>query len=312
MRLASYRATAGLRAGVVVPAGVVDAAQAAAAVGLDGGRDWSSARAVIAAAADERLRLVEGAHGLAENGEGRVVATELAELGPPIPDPDKIICLGLNYSDHAAESGLEAPAAPMVFAKYRNSLAGPNDSIALPLVAGQVDYEAELAVVIGSRAKHVDPELALEAVAGVMAFNDLTARDLQHQTSQWTVGKAIDGFAPCGPVLVSLDELDDIQSLRLATRVNGEVVQDGTTADMIFSVAETIAFLSRTLTLEPGDVIATGTPAGVGISRTPPLLLGAGDLVEVELDGVGVLANRLVSATARPDGHEAGAMPERH
>jgi 2-keto-4-pentenoate hydratase/2-oxohepta-3-ene-1,7-dioic acid hydratase in catechol pathway len=300
VRLISYEAAGGLRAGVVVDHDVVDVGHAAVAAGLDGSRDWASARAVLSAPAPERQQLLSIASAIADGADDDVRALDDLVLGPPIPDPDKIICIGLNYRDHARESGLALPEVPMLFAKYRNSLAGPRDAVSLPAASEKVDYEAELAVVIGCRTKDVSPADALEVVGGVMALNDLTARDLQHQTSQWTAGKAVDGFAPCGPALVTLDELGELQNLRLCARVNGRTVQDGSTADMIFTIADIIAFLSRTITLEPGDIIATGTPAGVGISRDPQVLLRDGDLVEVELEGVGVLANRIVAAAGAP------------
>jgi 2-keto-4-pentenoate hydratase/2-oxohepta-3-ene-1,7-dioic acid hydratase in catechol pathway len=218
-------------------------------------------------------------------------------LGPPVIDPQKILCIGLNYRDHAAESGMELPTTPIVFAKFANSLVGPHDEIVLPPDDQMVDYEAELAVVIGPPARGVSPEDALGHVAGIMAFNDVSARDLQMATSQWTMGKAIDTFAPCGPALVTLDEIADVQDLAVQARINDETMQSGTTADMVFSVAEILAHLSRVMTLVPGDIIATGTPAGVGMGRTPPVYLAAGDTVEVELGAVGVLRNRVVSAT---------------
>jgi 2-keto-4-pentenoate hydratase/2-oxohepta-3-ene-1,7-dioic acid hydratase in catechol pathway len=206
----------------------------------------------------------------------------------------------LNYRDHAEETGMSAPPAPIVFAKFRNSLAGPADPIVLPDASEAVDYEAELAVVIGRRCRGVEADEALDYVAGAMAFNDVSARDLQMQTDQWTMGKAIDTFAPCGPALVFMDEIDDLQDLRVEARVNGETCSPGSTASMIFSVAEIIAFISRVMTLEPGDIIATGTPPGVGFSRTPPLLLAPDDLVEVAIEGIGRLANPAVAyATSR-------------
>jgi 2-keto-4-pentenoate hydratase/2-oxohepta-3-ene-1,7-dioic acid hydratase in catechol pathway len=274
---------------------VIDCARAANVGGLGDAADWSSARTVLSAPASHRERLVWSATALADGGEDALELERLV-LGPPVPDPEKIICVGLNYRDHAEESGLALPTAPMLFAKFRNSLVGSRADVELPKVSDKVDYEAELAVVIGRRARDVAAGRALDVVAGVMAFNDLTARDLQHQTSQWLAGKAVDGFAPCGPALVTTEELGDLQALRLSARVNGRLVQDGTTADMIFSIADTIAFISRTLTLEPGDIIATGTPAGVGISRDPPILLDDGDLVEVEVEGVGRLSNRMVAS----------------
>jgi 2-keto-4-pentenoate hydratase/2-oxohepta-3-ene-1,7-dioic acid hydratase in catechol pathway len=235
------------------------------------------------------------ADGLAElaaraGDAGSRVALADVRLLAPVPDPEKIVCLGLNYRDHAAEAGQEIPAAPMWFAKFANSLIGSSEPIVLPPAhAEHVDYEAELAVVIGRAALRVPAERALDYVAGAMPFNDVTARDLQFQNPLWTSGKAIDTFAPCGPALVTLDQIDDLQSLTLRTRVNGETRQEGTTANQIFAVAEVVAWLSRTMTLLPGDIIATGTPAGVGASQGR--FLRDGDNVEVEVEGLGALVN---------------------
>jgi acylpyruvate hydrolase len=217
-------------------------------------------------------------------------------FGPPIPDPDKILCIGLNYREHARESGLEVPSVPVVFAKFRNSLIGPGAAIELPGVSQQVDYEGELAVVIGGRCKNISASDALSVVGGYCAFNDVSARDLQLQVSQWTVGKAIDTFAPMGPGLVSAHLVPDPQQLELITRLNGRVVQQSSTADMIFSVAEIIAYLSRSMTLEPGDIIATGTPSGVGFKRDPALFLKAGDVVDVEISSIGLLSNPVIQS----------------
>jgi 2-keto-4-pentenoate hydratase/2-oxohepta-3-ene-1,7-dioic acid hydratase in catechol pathway len=235
--------------------------------------------------------------GLGELGERAAAATQALALADvrllaPVPDPQKIICLGLNYRDHAAEAGQEIPAAPMWFAKFANSLIGSGSDILLPPAHSEhVDYEAELAVVIGRTACEVEEAAALEHVAGAMPFNDVSARDLQFQNPLWTSGKAIDTFAPCGPALVTVDEIADLQALGLRTRVNGELVQVGTTAEQIFGVAETIAWLSRTITLVPGDIVATGTPAGIG--ATKGRFLHDGDLVEVEVDGLGCVSNRV-------------------
>jgi acylpyruvate hydrolase len=213
-----------------------------------------------------------------------------ANLDAPVGDPQKIICIGLNYSDHAQETGQEVPAAPMWFAKFANSLIGSGQDIVLPRAhPDHVDYEAELALVIGRRARNVRPEDALAYIAGAMPFNDVSARDLQLQNPLWTSGKAIDTFAPCGPALVTVDEIDDLTALGLRTRVGGELLQQGTTANMIFGPADLVAWLSRTMTLLPGDIIATGTPAGVGASQGR--YLRAGDTVEVEIDGLGALVN---------------------
>ena len=218
-------------------------------------------------------------------------------FGPPIADPDKILCIGLNYREHARESGLEVPSVPVVFAKFRNSLIGTGASIELPATSQQIDYEGELAVVIGRRCKNVEANDALSVVAGYSVFNDVTARDLQLQVSQWTIGKAIDTFAPMGPGLVPAHLIPDPQKLELVTRVNGQVVQQSSTADMIFSVTEIIAHLTRSMTLEPGDIIATGTPSGVGFKRDPALFLKPGDVVEVEISSIGLLSNPVVQST---------------
>jgi 2-keto-4-pentenoate hydratase/2-oxohepta-3-ene-1,7-dioic acid hydratase in catechol pathway len=239
----------------------------------------------------------EGLAALAEDAaqsEARFALRDVRLLAP-VPDPEKIVCLGLNYRDHAAEAGQEIPAAPMWFAKFANSLIGADEPIVLPpAYADHVDYEAELAVVIGRAASRIDAGDALSHVAGAMAFNDVTARDLQFENPLWTSGKAIDTFAPCGPALVTLDEVGDLQSLALRTRVNGETLQEGATADQIFAVAEVIAWLSRTMTLLPGDIVATGTPAGVGASQGR--FLRDGDTVEVEIDGLGSLVNSVRAA----------------
>jgi acylpyruvate hydrolase len=219
----------------------------------------------------------------------RIPLTDVT-LHAPITDPQKIICLGLNYRDHAEETGQEIPAAPMWFAKFANSLTGSGADIVLPAAhAEYVDYEAELALVIGRRAKNVSAEEALDHIAGAMPFNDVSARDLQMQNPLWTSGKAIDTFAPCGPALVTLEEIDDLGALGLRTRVNGELLQQGTTANLIFAPAEVVAWLSRTMTLLPGDIIATGTPAGVGVAQGR--FLKDGDTVEVEIDELGTLVN---------------------
>jgi 2-keto-4-pentenoate hydratase/2-oxohepta-3-ene-1,7-dioic acid hydratase in catechol pathway len=292
MRLVTYARDGGEpRPGILVGDRVADARELATAAG------WPESEAAaltsnrrVVGLAPERLRELGD---LAEGAESAIPLVEV-RLGPPIPDPEKIICLGLNYIEHAAESGgAKPPQSPMFFAKFANSLIGPEDPIVPPKVTEKVDYEAELAVVIGSPARGVSKAEALAHVAGAMAFNDVSARDLQLANPLWTGGKAIDTFAPCGPALVTLDELGDLTDLPIRTRVNGEGVQAGNSGEMVFGVAETIAFLSRIMTLVPGDVIATGTPPGVGASRTPQLFLKTGDLVEVEVEGIGRLANRI-------------------
>lgn len=225
------------------------------------------------------------------------------ELGPPVPDPDKIICIGLNYADHASEAGLAQTSVPVFFAKFRNSLIGPTSPILLPSVSDQIDYEGELAVIIGTRCKEVTEQEALQYVAGYSVFNDVSARDLQMQTSQFMAGKALDTFAPMGPGMVLASDVPDPQTRMLTTRVNGQVVQHASTASMIFSVAAIISFLSSLMTLEPGDIIATGTPSGVGFKRTPPLFLRDGDVVEVEIEGIGQLRNPVVATRTEAKGN---------
>jgi acylpyruvate hydrolase len=226
---------------------------------------------------------------LAERSDERLRISEL-ELLAPVPDPQKIVCIGLNYRDHAEETGQEIPSAPMWFAKFANSLIGSGAEIVLPAAhPDHVDYEAELALVIGRAARNVPAERALSHVAGAMPFNDVSARDLQFQNPLWTSGKALDTFAPCGPALVTLAEIPDLSALALRTRIDGELVQEGRTANLIFGAAELVSWLSRTMTLLPGDVVATGTPAGVGVAKGR--FLRAGETVEVEIDGLGTLVN---------------------
>jgi 2-keto-4-pentenoate hydratase/2-oxohepta-3-ene-1,7-dioic acid hydratase in catechol pathway len=208
-----------------------------------------------------------------------------------IPRPGKIVCVGLNYRDHAAEGGQDLPKAPLLFAKWPNTLIGHGDPVVLPPESTQVDYEAELGVVIGTKAKRVSERDALDHVEGYICVNDVSARDLQFADGQWTRGKSPDTFCPVGPRLVPRDEIADPQALAIRCIVNGEALQDSSTAQMIFSVAEIIAYTSQIITLEPGDLIATGTPAGVGVFRDPKVLLQDGDEVAVEIEGLGTLTN---------------------
>ena len=209
----------------------------------------------------------------------------------PVPRPGKIICVGLNYRDHAEEAAMAIPDRPVLFAKFANAVVGPGSPIRIPRITRQVDYEAELGVVIGRVTKGVGEDKALDHVAGYTCLNDVSARDLQLAVSQWLGGKTLDTFCPMGPWVVTADEIPDPQALSIRASVNGVVRQDASTADMIFSVAELVAFVSRGITLEPGDVIATGTPPGVGFARTPPVFLQPGDRVAVEIGAIGTLSN---------------------
>jgi 2,4-didehydro-3-deoxy-L-rhamnonate hydrolase len=215
-------------------------------------------------------------------------------MAVPIPRPGKIVCVGLNYRDHAEEQGVELPTAPLLFAKFTTSLIGPGDAIVIPSAVTKCDYEAELGVVLGATVKQVSKENALEAVAGYVVANDVSARDLQFGDGQWTRGKSPDTFCPVG-ALVPSSEVPDPHALPIRAILNGEVVQESTTANLVFGVDEVISYASQTATLEAGDLILTGTPAGVGIFRKPPRLLQPGDDITIEIDGVGSLANPVVA-----------------
>lgn len=213
------------------------------------------------------------------------------EICAPIPRPGKIICIGLNYRNHAIESGMEIPKSPIVFSKFSSCAIGSNEAILLPEGSEQIDYEAELAVVIGRKAKNVKAEDAMNYVFGYTNLNDVSARDFQFADGQWQRGKSCDTFAPIGEFVATKDEITDPHNLRIQFRLNGETLQNSTTNELIFKIPELIEFLSRSITLEPGDIIATGTPPGVGFARKPPIFLIDGDIAEVEIEGLGILSN---------------------
>jgi 2-keto-4-pentenoate hydratase/2-oxohepta-3-ene-1,7-dioic acid hydratase in catechol pathway len=225
-----------------------------------------------------------------ENGHLSLISLDSVEFLPPV-FPGKILAIGRNYVDHSIEQGEEPPKAPLLFNKLTNSLSAHNAPIVLPAISSKVDYEAELAVVIGKRATRVSEAEALDYVFGYTPFNDVSARDLQFGDGQWTRGKGLDGFAPLGPFITTRDEIPDVHSLKIEGRLNGAVMQSSNTARMIFKVPYLISYLSQGITLEPGDVIATGTPEGVGIFRKPPVLLKPGDVYEVTIEKLGTLRN---------------------
>lgn len=228
---------------------------------------------------------------------GAVHAFGELDLLPPVPRPGKILCIGLNYVDHAKESGHAVPDYPAVFMRGASSLTGHNHPLLRPVCSDRFDYEAELAIVIGRRVHAVSEQNALSCVAGYACFNDGSLRDYQMKSGQWTMGKNFDQTGGFGPDLVTPDELPaGAAGLRVVTRLNGEILQDGNTSNMIFSVAKIIEVLSEVMTLEPGDVIITGTPAGVGFARTPPIFMKAGDVCEIEIEGIGTLRNPIVDA----------------
>lgn len=213
-----------------------------------------------------------------------------------VPKPGKIICIGLNYRDHAEESGMAIPTKPVIFSKFSTCIIAPNEAIVVPDESTQTDYEAELAVIIGRRAANVKHDDAINYVFGYANFNDVSARDFQFADAQWQRGKSCDTFAPIGPFVATTDEIADPDNLSIKFRLNGETMQDSNTKQMIFGVAELIEHLSRFFTLEPGDIIATGTPPGVGFARKPPIFLKNGDVAEVEIEGLGILSNPVISS----------------
>lgn len=245
--------------------------------------------------------LAMGERGLAQAAfaitSGKQFDAKGVQLLAPVPNPQKVICIGLNYADHAAESGVEPPPEPVIFNKFATAVAAHNDAITLPRASSQVDYEAELVVIIGKGGKHIPRNRALDHVAGYACGHDVSARDWQlHKPGkQWLMGKTFDGFAPFGPELVTADEVGDAGELNIRLRLNGETMQDSSTKQLIFPIDELIAYVSGVCTLVPGDVIFTGTPPGVGMARKPPVFLKPGDVTEVEIENIGVLRNSFVA-----------------
>ena len=287
VRLLSFHAADGVRLGVQSDSGVVDVRRAAADAGVTAPDSMTEAIRGGPAALDQLRQVVAGA--------GATIPEAEISYAPAVPDPGKILCVGANYRKHAEEAGLPLPEQPIYFAKFGNSLAGHREEVVLPAATERGDYEVELVAVIGRPARKVRREDALDHVFGYATGNDLSARELQMRSSQWLFGKAIDGFAPLGPYVVTADEVPDPQRLDLRTWVNGELRQDSNTADMIFSVAEMISDLSQIMTLQPGDVIYTGTPEGVVLGMQTPTWLQPGDEVACEIEGLGRLVNTLVA-----------------
>ncbi len=278
MRLVTYESDRGPRAGVLRGDDVVDAWDA-----LGGPR--AGLRDLLASGRIEELG------GATANADGAPLTG--VSLLPPVPDPDKILCIGLNYRAHAEETKQSIPEVPTVFAKFRNALAAPGATVGLPKASEKVDYEAEVCIVIGRRLKEAGPDEALAGVAGFTLLNDLSARDLQLATTQWTSGKTFDGAAPCGPALVTADEAGAHDEIEFSLTLNGEEMQRSSTADLIFSVPALVAHLSNLMTLEPGDLISTGTPSGVGIARRPSVWLKPGDETVISSPQLGRLVTRI-------------------
>ena len=227
--------------------------------------------------------------------KGWLVPSRDAYWFAPVPRPGKLICIGLNYHDHARESNMPLPESPVVFSKFSSAVIAPGEPVVIPATSKQVDYEAELAVVIGRRAKNVSADRAYDYVLGYTSFNDVTARDFQFADGQWQRGKSCDTFAPMGQAIVTTDTITDPHRLSIKLLLNGEIMQDSNTDQLIFGVPRLIEFISESITLEPGDVIATGTPAGVGFARNPPRFLKPGDEMQVLIDGIGGLGNPVVA-----------------
>ena len=249
---------------------------------------------------DEVLQIKDGLetledqlHSLERSGgiQSYVFDESEVTLRAPILRPQKVIGIGLNYRDHAAEQNVPLPREPLLFGMYASAIIGPGDSIVLPAMSKQVDYEAELGVVIGARARHVSPADAIQYVAGYTCFHDVSARDLQYSDKQWLRAKSFDTFAPMGPYLVTRGDLQDGDGLAIQCRLNGQTMQKSNTSNLIFKVPALVSHISKVMTLEAGDVIATGTPGGVGFARKPPVFLKAGDVVEIEVEGIGILRN---------------------
>ena len=287
MEIVTYRSERGPRAGVLTEAGIVDV--------------WDSIDAEPAPEAEiANWAQPGGVRSLLQTIDVRELAAMLeaggpvselneAELLPPVPDPQKLICIGLNYRAHAAEAAQDPPPVPTFFAKFANALRPDGATVTLPEASRKVDFEAEVAFVVGRQARRIDPAEALEHIAGYTLLNDLSARDLQFATPQWIPGKVFDGSAPCGPALITADQIDDPAAIGVALDLNGERMQEATTADLIFSIPELLAHLSTLMTLEPGDIISTGTPAGVGSTRDPRVWLQEGDELVVSSPQLGEL-----------------------
>ncbi|MEQ1658797.1 MAG: fumarylacetoacetate hydrolase family protein [Hylemonella sp.] len=282
MRFITYTQGKEQRLGVVTGQDVIDLNQAQPQISAD-------LRTALRAGQD-----LAGAAKEAIASSAKRVPLSSVTLAPVLPEPGKIVCLGLNYYDHAKEGGREKPVYPWFFLRCASSLLAPNAKALRPKVSERLDWEAELAVVIGKTVKHCTMDNALDAVFGYSVFNDISVRDYQKKTPQWSIGKNFDRTGPFGPALVTADELPaGATDLRIQARLNGQVMQDANTRDMIWGVAETIQLLTECMTLEPGDVIVMGTPAGVGQARNPPVWMKHGDVVEIEIENIGLLRNTI-------------------
>ena len=296
MKLVTYEHKSGARAGVLENDQIYDLESLLAAWTGAAHGTTTSVRRFLELYGNDLEAASQAVAGLAAAGDRAPVGPrhELRLLAP-VPDPEKVLCIGLNYQDHVAETGRALPQHPDVFAKFASTMVGPDDPIRGSEVSDNLDFEGEVAVVIARPARNVPVKNALDVVAGLAVLNDITARDLQYRGTQWLAGKAVDGSTPWGPAVVTLDEVGDPQTLTLVTRVDGHEMQRSDTSHQIFTIAHIVSYLSTFLTLSPGDVIATGTPQGIGAKRTPPVWLAPGAEVEIEVERVGELRNRVAS-----------------
>jgi 2-keto-4-pentenoate hydratase/2-oxohepta-3-ene-1,7-dioic acid hydratase in catechol pathway len=294
MKLVTYKVTdVTERVGVLTERAVVDLQMAARDAGISE-EPFCNMNSLLSGGDT----IIEQAKKLAASpSAGSLVPLSNVQLLPPIPRPGKIVAVGLNYRDHAMESGAkQAPSIPILFAKFPNSIIGPEDPIVIPVGNPRVDWEAELAVVMGQKGKAIPAARAYQHIAGYMTLNDVSAREWQFGDKQWVRGKSPDTFCPIGPHLTTRDEVPDPQVLAICSRVNGITMQDSSTSKLIFNVPYLIEFISAAITLEPGDIIATGTPEGVGAFRKPPIFLKEGDVVEIEIERLGILRNPVIMA----------------
>jgi 2-keto-4-pentenoate hydratase/2-oxohepta-3-ene-1,7-dioic acid hydratase in catechol pathway len=294
MKLLQFQGGDGLKLGVKTDAGVIDIAAAAETLGIDAPTSLIEVLEVGQPAVDAVQSVVDAAAG-SESAASWTLDEMGLQYGPAVADPGKIICVGLNYRRHAAETNMPVPTTPVLFSKFDNTIAAYGDSVSLPPVATEYDYEVELGVIIGKPARNVSEAEALDYVFGYVTANDISVRDLQTRTSQWLLGKTMDNFLPVGPYLVTADEVGDPQLLGIKTWVNGEIRQNSNTGDMIFTVAEIVSYISRYFTLEPGDIIVTGTPEGVAMGREDKPWLKPGDEVVVEVEKLGTLKNVMIA-----------------
>jgi 2-keto-4-pentenoate hydratase/2-oxohepta-3-ene-1,7-dioic acid hydratase in catechol pathway len=294
MKIVSYYDQSGVRGGVLLGESVFDLERLLSAAPEAASGSTASVREFLELYGAELASISAALIARAERDDSaRVAPRSELRLAAPLADPAKVLCVGLNYKDHVAETGRALPEYPDLFAKFASSLIGPDDEIGGAAVSDNLDFEGEVAVVIGRAATRVSEADALQYVAGLAPLNDLTARYLQYRGTQWLAGKAVDGSTPWGPALVTLDEVGDPQALDLVTRVNGVEMQRSNTRYQIFPIAKIVSYISSFLTLAPGDVIATGTPQGIGAKRTPPVWLQPGDTVEIDIERLGLLRNRV-------------------